>query len=125
LKITISSAQECAWRGRYLYLHMKDSNGSGRLLARATIDPSPNSCRWHKRANLSIALPIGWYTSCAGLRYPRLLELDIPLPYMHWHHPMGGVRLALYKLSSRFWHNMDGRYGWGSSYRKAKNAKAC
>lgn len=103
--LSIKTAEGCAWRGLYLYLRDKQ-------LGRIVLDPN-GGCK----PRLDIAIPVGWYLSCAKLRYPRLFVIKIPLPYIKWKWPCGRLRLCLYKLSSRFYHNLDGRYGWYGKYK--------
>lgn len=99
----LKKAEHCAWRGRYLY------TSKGTLVARATLDPNHGIA-----PNLRIALPLGWYRSCAGDLYPRLREIRIPMPWVRYRPNMGRLRSWLYQKAQWFWHKMDGRYGWGS-----------
>jgi hypothetical protein len=107
---SVTTASECAWRGLYVYVR-------GRQLARVTLDPNNGT-----KPTLTVALPIGWYRSCTGEIHPRLIAPRIPLPYIPWRWCMatGYARpvLAVYKASQRLYHNLDGRYGWGSKRRR-------
>ena len=99
-----------AWRARYLM--------AGRhQLARVVLDPHDGV-----RPTLTVALPIGWRRSCAGILCPRLLVLRLPMPRIPWSWcaRTGYARpvLALYRASNWFWHGVDGRYGWGGSCRR-------
>lgn len=111
----VTTSKGAAWRASYFYCR-------GTLFAVCGVDPGQCGLK----PELFLGLPIGWYTSCAGLRMPRLWRVRLPLPRVPWRWCMatGYARpvVALYKLSSRFWHRMDGRYHYyrsgGKSYAK-------
>jgi hypothetical protein len=72
--------------------------------------------RWDMRFRLAyklIRLSVGVNGLSLAFHMFRL-----PLPYLPWRSSAGKLYREAYKLSSRFWHNMDGRYGWGSKYRR-------
>jgi hypothetical protein len=72
---------------------------------------------------LTLGLP--WLALRRGDRGPevvvrfRVKAVRIPMPYVPWRYvmrsPAGSLRMRAYQLSQRFWHGMDGRYGWGGS----------
>lgn len=93
-------------RASYLYLGARHEHGH--LLARAVLDciPEPFSRRWVQRGqSLEIAIPVGWYTSCTGMRCVRLFSFTLPMPHIRYgfaaRHPWA---LGAYKLPQRFWY---------------------
>lgn len=81
----VMTASKTAWHGAYLYRANK------RQIARVVLDPSAHS--------LGFAI---------GRRAVR-----VPLPYIPWHWVLRCSIIApIYRLSSRFWAGLDGRYGW-------------
>ena len=108
----LATSQGAAWRGLYLYLGGQSAHGQ--QLGRVVLDPN-----WGVRPTLKVAVPVGWYTSCAGVRCVRQVEARIVLPYIPWRW-CSATRyarpvVALYKASQWFYHKLDGRYGWGAS----------
>lgn len=94
MKIKIATAEGAAWRARYVYL-------DARKIAHIGVDPTASK---GPQA----------FGSIAGH------EFRFNLPTLRYANNMSPLRLRLFKLSQRFWHNMDGRYGWGSKYRAQK-----
>lgn len=88
MKVEVVGAGGSAWRGRYLYVN-------DRKVAHLGVDPDH------------------------GVK-PRLFgsvmgkEFHLPLPTLHFKSPASPLRMATYKAVHRFWHNVDGRYGWGT-----------
>lgn len=98
---SVKTAGGAAWRARYLYR-------DGSQVARIVLDPHDGI-----RPTLCLAIVIR----------KRDLALRLPLPWIPWRWCMATRYarpvVALYKAAARFWHNVDGRYGWGSEYRRA------
>lgn len=93
MKLHIQFADRCAWRAVYF---STVTNNQRRQFMHFSIDPSDcyvkptfsGSCgRWHWR---------------------------IRLPVVRWVPNAGPLRRAFYQASARFWHGMDGRFGWGT-----------
>lgn len=109
---SLKDAGGAAWRGRYLYFR-------GHQLGRVVLSPRNET---GNRPHLTVAVPVGWYTSCAGIRCVRLASVRMPLPYVPWRWCMATRYarpvVALYQLSTWFWCRMDGRYGWAGSCRQ-------
>lgn len=83
----IAFANRCAWRAFYIYLD------SGRKIAHLGIDPTADrgpTC----------------FGSIAGFSW------RFGLPHFKWKYPCSPIRMAAYRLSQRFYHGLDGRYGW-------------
>lgn len=90
--ITIERARGCAWRALYVFT---GRGWSRRQLAHIGIDPTRSGG------------PVLFFG--AGYRNGRLRLPYVSWPfYMRWQR-VPGMRL-LYRLSSTFWHRMDGRY---------------
>ncbi len=112
-----------AWRGLYFYwLPAGHLNGredapkrhwNGRLLGRVVLSPPYEQ----NGPRLNIAVPLGWYVACSGQYHPRVRGVRIPLPWVRWKYPAGRVRVFLHRQSGRFWHNVNGIHGWGSTIR--------
>lgn len=98
---TMMDGGGAAWRARYLYR-------DGSQVARIVVDPHDG-----RRPTMSLAIVIR----------KRERELRVPLPRIPWRWCVvtryARPVVALYKASQWFWHNVDGRYGWGSEYRRA------
>lgn len=94
-KLTLewADAGASAWRGRYLYLN-------GRMVFRLVVDPN-NGIKPTLSADV-------------GLGGGKMWGFRAILPWMRWRPNMGPVRSRAYKVVSIFWHNMDGRFGWGT-----------
>lgn len=91
-KVTITTANGCAWRA--VYLRVGD-----RQVFHAGVDPNDGT------------RPV-FFASVAGLG-----SIRVGLPYVPWAWASrtgyaAPVMLA-YRLSSRFWHRVDGRYRGG------------
>lgn len=99
-RLRVLKAEGCAWRARYLYFGDKQ-------LARIGVDPADGV-----KPILFGAAPVGWYRSCAGLIYPRLLDLRIPLPHVPWRTNASRLERWAYRASSRFWLRVDGRWSY-------------
>lgn len=92
--IRIAFADGCAWRAVYFYY--RHSDGLMRKFLHLSIDPS--DCYTRPTFSGSVGR---W-------------SWRIRLPVVRWKPNAGPVRRVMYSLSSRFWHGMDGRHGWGS-----------
>ncbi len=92
LKVEVANGGGAAWRARYVYVN-------GAKVAHIGVDPGD-----------------GWKPECFGSVAGK--EFRFRLPTLKWKHPCSPVRKAAYKVVSEFWANMDGRYGWGSEYRR-------
>lgn len=92
LKVEVADAGGASWRARYLYV-----NGS-------------------KVAHIGVTPNGGTKPQLFGSVAGR--EFRLPLPTVRWKYPCSPLRMAAYKVVHQFWHNMDGRYGWGSEYRR-------
>jgi hypothetical protein len=102
--VKIEFADHCAWRAFYVS-RANTSDGYGRhQFLHLGIDPSTSSSigpalfggvvnPWNRR---------GW-----------AFHWRVKLPCVRWKCPASPLRRWLYGLSSRFWHGLDGRYGWG------------
>ena len=91
-KFSVTLAKRCAWRAVYIY-------GFSRVPRfYIGIDPTTGS---------GPQLFGGWQ-----ITLNRAGSFRFNLPSIHWKHPHGRAWLMAYRVSSRFWHNMDGRYGW-------------
>ena len=55
----------------------------------------------------------GWYIS-----RNRQGRFRFRLPSLRWQYQQKGVRKWAWWLSAKFWHHMDGRYGWFTPKRK-------
>lgn len=95
--IEVLNGGGAAWRARYVHVR-------GRQWVSFGIDP--NHGTWPQAFG-----NVGRWSFRFGL------------PRVAWRYPMSPARSVAYRLSSRFWHNMDGRVGWGSEYRKQKAAE--
>lgn len=101
-------AGNCAWRGVYLELspwHCGPGHTAAVQIARLVFDPSD-------RPTLSGAFPYWIYTSCAGLRYPKLAEFRFTLPHLRWKYERASNPLWLraYQFQQRLLHRLDGRF---------------
>lgn len=120
-QLTFTSARKCAWRG--IYLGLADPRGNdpkdwpfrGAIqLARLVVDPHDGVT-----PTLSGAFPIWIRRTCSGDLRPRLFEFRVRLPVVRWatarptgaawRKPAWAWQVA-YRMSSRFWHLVDGRY---------------
>jgi hypothetical protein len=90
MKLELKSANGAAWRARYLYV-------DGKQVAHVGIDPTERPTLFGRIASHSFR---------------------VALPRVPWKYPCSPAYLKAYQLSNNFWHNMDGRYGWGGSCRK-------
>ena len=91
--VTVKFAEHCAWRATYVSVR-------GSQVLHFGVDPH-NGVRPTFFWGLRVARGWSW-----GGRFA--------LPWVRWTYPASPLRLALYRASSRFWHKVDGRYGWGS-----------
>ncbi len=87
-EITIEFAEKCAWRAAYLFV-------DGRQVAHIGVDPNHGV-----RPRLFVMV--------GGGRSHNFL-----LPRVPWKQDASLLYLHAYRLSASFWHNVDGRYGWG------------
>lgn len=93
-KIKIMDGGGAAWRARYVYVN-------GDKVAHLGIDPDGG-----RRPAL--------FGSLAGK------EFRVNLPTVPWKYPSSALYLRAHKLSSEFWHGLDGRFGWGTeAWRKS------
>jgi len=90
LTLELADGGGAAWRARYLYVN-------GAKVAHIGVDPNN-----------------GVTPQCFGSLLGR--DFRFGLPTLRWKTDMGKLHLAAYKVVNRFWHNVDGRYGWGSKY---------
>ena len=93
-KMQIQTAGGCAWRALYLSLN-------GRQIAHIGVDP-----------NNGVTPQL-----FGGFRWK---SFRLPLPTLRWKWPCSGVRMFAYRMVHQFWFNVDGRYGWGGSQKKAR-----
>lgn len=93
-EIAVSFAENCAWRAAYLYV-------DGRQVAHIGVDPNHG-------VRPTLFLKVGR----DNFRYN--------LPRVPWRMDAGPVYLHLYKLAATFWHNVDGRIGWGAKDRNRR-----
>lgn len=107
MKFQISKAERCAWRGRYV-------NINDRQVARVTLDPTAD-----RGPRLSFAFGVANFANVwakPGSRLQRFIfrlhvSARIPLPFVPWRWAARHEWLMpLYRVSSRFWHSLDGRY---------------
>ena len=84
----VQTAKGCAWRAVYLRVN-------GRQVAHIGVDPN----------NGVTPQAFGG----VGSRSFRFM-----LPRLSWRMNAGPTYTRLYRLSSAFWHKVDGRYGWGT-----------
>lgn len=96
MKVHVMNGGGAAWRARYLYV-------DGRKVA--SIGVTPNE-----------GVTPQLFGSVLGK------EFRFPLPTLSWKNPCHPLRMKAYVAVRTFWHNVDGRYGWGSEYRR-KNAQ--
>lgn len=94
IEIHIYDGGGAAWRARYIMIN-------GRKVAHIGVDPNG-----------------GTRPEMFGSLLGR--EFRFSLPTLHWKYPASPLRMRAYKLTSAFWHNVDGRYGWGSEARKRR-----
>ena len=90
-KFSVKSAQGCAWRARYVYAFSR--------VPRFYIGIDP--------MNYKPNIFGGWFVhrNMQG-------KFRFRLPTIRWKYPCGRFWLMAYKVNARFWHNMDGRWGW-------------
>lgn len=106
MKMKVMDGGGAAWRARYLYC-------DDTLVCHIGIDPNGGT-------NPVLFGGIGgWWIK--RKRWIPHLWWRIPLPRIPWRWVMetdyDPFCIFFYKLFSRFWHGMDGRYGWGGSCR--------
>lgn len=97
MKVELETARGCAWRARYLRVN-------GRQVAHLGVDPND-----------------GTRPQLFGRIFAR--SFRFALPTVHWKHPMSPLRSRLYGAVHLFWHMVDGRYGWGSKYRRKQGTQ--
>lgn len=103
MAITIQFAERCAWRAFYISrTTMADGYGRHQFLHMG-VDPKDGV-----RPQFFGSIGNPWN------RRGRSLRWRLPLPRVAWKFPAGPVHRACYRLSSKFWHGVDGRYGWGT-----------
>lgn len=95
-KLRAQTSYASAWRGVYVTVNEKS-------LGRVVLDPTDP-----KGPRLTIAFPVGWYRSCAGLIFPRVYELRIPLPTVRYRSNMSAFRGRLFVRVDMFWHSLSG-----------------
>lgn len=96
LTVAVESAKGCAWRARYLYLN-------GRQIAHIGVDPN-NGVK--PKA----------FGGVGGMSF------RFTLPWVAWRYNASPLLRPLERMSSWFYHNLDGRYGWGTEYTKHNGA---
>ena len=90
-KFSVRLAKRCAWRAVYIY-------GFSRVPRLFIgIDPDRNKPTVFG----------GWF-----LHRNKQGTFRFRLPTIRWKYPHGRFWLMAYKVNARFWHGMDGRYGW-------------
>jgi hypothetical protein len=90
--IEIKTAEGCAWRARYLYIN-------GQQVAHVSIDPRD-----------------GTDPQCSGSL--GRFSFRFRLPRIPWRMATRNTLfMHAYQASQRFWHGVDGRYGWGTEAR--------
>ncbi len=87
-EIVVEFAEKCAWRAAYLFV-------DGRQVAHIGVDPDHGV-----RPKL--------FAKVAGRSF------RFNLPRVPWRQDASPLYLHAYRMSASFWHNVDGRYGWGS-----------
>ena len=100
--LRIRTAGGSQHRGLYFYAGLHQ-------IGRITVDPEVNVNRGPR---LTVAFPVGWRDRGDGRRLLRLFEGCVTLPHLKWRYGAGLTRRSLFRVSSWFWHHMDGRYGW-------------
>jgi hypothetical protein len=88
MQVQVLNGGGAAWRARYLIVN-------GRQVAHIGVDP---------REGVTPAL----FGAVGNVSF------RLPLPTVRWRMNRGRLYLFAYRLSSAFWHGMDGRYGWGT-----------
>lgn len=81
----------CAWRAVYLYV-------GAQQVAHLGVDPGDGV-----KPKLFGGLDVG-----------PVHSFRVALPAVRWRNEMSPLRMRAYQLSKAFWHNVDGRFGWGS-----------
>ena len=102
MKVEVETGRGAAWRARYLRI-----NGTQRCY----IGVDPND-------GVTPQLFGGYF-----LHRELQGSFRIPLPTVRFKHPCSPLEARVYGIVRRFWHNMDGRYGWGSEYYKKRKAE--
>jgi hypothetical protein len=100
----ITFASMAAWRALYI-ARANTSDGYGRhQFFHIGIDPNDGI-----RPTLFGGFVNPWNRRGFSFRW------RVPLPHVKWKNG-GGSRfhLFLYGISHKFWHKMDGRFGWGT-----------
>ena len=86
--ISIQFAERSAWRAVYVYLR-------GAQVFHLGVDP--NIGRQSRGPEFFGGLPMA------------RLAWRLPLPAYRWRYPMNRLQRAVFNLSQRFWHAVDGR----------------
>ena len=106
-RFSVRTAGGCAWRARYFYLF-------GRV-PRFYIGINPD----HGNKPTLFG---GWFINRGPIPYTksrwRSGKFRLRLPSLRWQYQQKGVRKWAWWLSSRFWHQMDGRWGWFTPKRR-------
>lgn len=92
-----------AWRALYFYV-------AGRQVLHFGVSPDSGV-----KPTFFGGVSLGPY-EVRGRRWNgKSLNWRIQLPVIRWRYATRSKALmAAYRVQSRFWHQMDGRYGWGS-----------
>lgn len=94
LNIEIERARDCAWRALYLRVN-------GTQIAHIGVDPN-HGTRPQMFGGVSLSRT-------------RHGEFRVNLPTIHWYDARKSEHhMRAYRVVRAFWHNVDGRYGWGS-----------
>jgi hypothetical protein len=108
----IRTAGGCQWRGIYISFERRPKQFV--QFFAIILDPDNGI-----NPKLILLLPVGSFTNCNG-EWPDEQRFEIPLPRIAFKYPCSRIRSLAYQFISRFWHNVDGRYGWFSANKNAK-----
>jgi len=87
----------CAWRAVYLYV-------GNQQVAHLGVDPGDGVT-----PKIFGGVNVGLVHS-----FRLIHSFRVALPAVRWRNEMSPLRMRVYRLSKAFWHNVDGRFGWGS-----------
>lgn len=105
-KITMTFAVNyCGWRAVYLSRALSDGCESAHQFFHVGIDPNNGT-----RPQMFGAIASPFKRRGPGSFH---LKFRFGLPHVPWRYydALGPVSRVAYRISSRFWHRMDGRYG--------------
>ena len=99
--MSVTFAQKCAWRAVYFSRNLGDGYGRHQFF-HFGIDPTTQN---------SNGGPVFFGGLCdPQKRAGRHLTWRIGIPHFGWRYPTSYIYLWFYRMSSKFWHSLDGRY---------------